>query len=46
MMVLAGIVLVLFVVGCLQHLWRNIKNGTYDTRPMHYKKHGERDRRI
>jgi hypothetical protein len=45
MMVLAGIVLVLLVVGGLRHLWRSLRDGTYDTRPMHYKKHGERDRR-
>jgi hypothetical protein len=43
-----GVLVLIGIVGrALKTLGGWIKHpGTYPTRPMHYKKHGERDRRI
>jgi hypothetical protein len=39
------------VIGIVAHGWDVLKGwfrnpGSYPTRPMHYKKHGERNRRV
>jgi hypothetical protein len=49
--VLVTIIGIICIIGIIGRGWNTLKGwftnpGSYPTRPLHYKKHGERDRRI
>jgi len=49
--VLVTIIGIICIIGIVGEGWNTLKGwlknpGTYPTRPLHYKKHGERNRRI